>query len=392
MKKNIFKLIFMVLFLGIAEKNHAQIITRNLDLDLSSSGFDITAYPDSDAYPGHYEVNMRVTASVNTHEYGRFYLYPRRRKKKADGSWGSWGSFVPNVTGFPNTGYSGTPSSVYSGTAKVLQYQGTEYQYKVKIVFKPVDGGSKTVYTPTRTAKVIGVPKPCFTMYNIKDTHNENSKYGSKEVKTICKNAVAINGSCSQFEKGYHIRIAEFDLSSWTIGTNYYNDWVGSGTAPSYISLNALINENGYSFQIGKLYMVSLSIGPVWKTAPLQFFRVQECFPGSPNGIIENIGQEIVPKELEESVNFGADNDSDVLDGLKLYPNPVGNQFTVSNEKSNTTIPTSIRIVDSKGNEVLNKTYSQTEFKVATSSWKSGVYFCEIKVGEKLIKKKILKK
>ncbi|CAM1341362.1 T9SS type A sorting domain-containing protein [Tenacibaculum amylolyticum] len=373
MRKTILTTLFTVLFFALMQKTNAQIIVSS-KLYLSQSA---SSYPDTKT------IHLKVTAFVHTFQSGKFYLSPQRREKGKT----TWSWFVPNVTHFPNTGYSATPSATYSGTGKTTQLEGTEYEYRVRITFVSASDGTKTIYTPIKSIKS-GGPKPCFTMYNVQSTHNEPSKYGPQEVKTICSTAVTINGSCSTFESGYHVRVAEFDLNTWSFKKDYYDNWVGPGEAPSFISLNALAAQNGEYFKPGKLYLVRLSIGPVWKSSPLQFFRVVTCFSGKNqkedklDEVNETLSEEI---EAHKTLN---------LESLKLYPNPVTNYLKIARAQPsiNENLPLDIRVIDVNGAEVYKKVFTSSNFEVDVSNWEAGLYVCEIKLGDKVITKKIIKK
>lgn len=375
MKKKLLCVLFAIMGIitNVKAEDSSIIIDTNLSLD-NSLGSNVTAYPNSVTYPSHYEVNLRVRALVNTGEYGRFSFSCERRVKGTI----TWGMFTPN-TPFPFVGPLSTPTSTYNQRAIVLQVEGTEYEYRVKVTFNSLNNGSKVVYTPIRTAKVLGVPTPCFTMYNVLSTQNEPSFYGPMPVMTICQNAVTINGSCSKFESGYHIGISEFDLTEWSfIPDFYYNNWVsGSGEAPSFISLNALAAQNGKYFQPGKLYAVGLSIGPVWKSAPVQFFRVVSCKTSGTSD-----GQGII--------SF-LDIENDTIDALKLYPNPVKDVLTITVDKEEKII--SYEIFDNYGSRVKKEklTVASNEQNVNLTELKKGFYIINIETDKGSYKEKIIK-
>jgi len=384
MKKTILKTLFAVLFFVAYQNAGAQkiknniVISSKLDLDLSSSNTSITTYPNSTDHPGHYELEMYVTAFVHTFQHGTFTLTAQRRLADTV----AWGSFLPEINSFPIS--SGT---TYSGIGRTYQAENTEYQYRARIVFNPTTPGlpNKVIYTPIRTAKILGDPTPCFTMYNVNSTQNESSKYGPQPVNSICQYAVAINGSCSTYEEGYYVRIAEFDLASWSFIQDYYSGWVGSGEAPTYTSLNALAASNGYTFIPGKLYIVGFSIGPVWESAPVQFFRVTACKDSGETTFEEvkdvtPIETEILDEEVANPVR------------LKLYPNPTENYFKISMNDSELEEGVSVSVMNSKGVEVYNGTVGTNDFEVNTSEWKTGVYFCKIQIGDRVETKKIIKK
>lgn len=355
----------MGIITNVKAEESSIILSTNLSLD-TSLGSNVTAYPNSVTYPDYYEVNLRVRALVNTGEYGRFSFSCERRVKGTI----TWGMFTPN-TPFPFAGPLSTPTSTYNQRAIVLQVEGTEYEYRVKVTFNSLSNGSKVVYTPIRTAKVLGVPEPCFTMYNVLSTQNEPSFYGPMPVMTICQNAVTINGSCSKFEQGYHIRIAEFNLATWSFGPDYYNNWAGTGEAPAFISLNALAAENDKYFQTGKLYAVGFSIGPVWKSAPVQFFRVVAC---------KNSGED---QEGIGEVQYNGH--------LTTYPNPVNDVLTVSVDSSEKII--SFEIYNILGaiirkEELIAK---DSELKIDFSDYDKGLYLVTITTDKKQYQEKIIK-
>ncbi len=383
MKKTILKTLFALLFILAnqnvdAQKSNNKInITPQLDLAPGVSGLDVTTYPNSTAYPGHYELEMHVTANVNTFQIGTFTLTAQRRQVGTS----TWVTFGPTINPFP-------PGSgdTYSGIARTYQPEDTEYQYRARIVFNSATDGTKVVYTPVRTAKILGLPTPCFSMYNVNSTQKEGSKYGPQTVNTICQYAVAIDGSCSKFEEGYHIRIAEFNLSTWTFGTDYYSGWVDyTGEAPTYTSLNALAASNGYTFTPGQLYVVGFSIGPVWKSAPVQFFRVTSCRESGENNI--ELVEEVLP--IEPEVIY-----EEVLNPmrLKLYPNPTENYFKVSMNDLDIEEGALISVINSKGVEMYKGTVETNNFEVNTSEWRTGLYFCKIQIGDRIETKKIIKK
>lgn len=377
MKKIILSIFFATIGLISSQKVQSQIIvTPTLCLQTSGS-CDVTAYPNSTLYPNYYEVNLRVTAMVNTFQYGHFSLYPERRVYGTT----TWGQFTPN-TPFPNTGPSAPLSSTYSGTGKVFQVEGTVYEYRVRVVFSSSQG-SKTVYTPIRKATVLGVPTPCFTMLNVVSSQNENSYYGPQTVNNICQNAVTINGSCSKFEQGYHIRIAEFNLATWSFGTDYYNNWVsGTGEAPPFISLNALAAQNGHYFQTGKVYIVSLSIGPVWKSAPPQFFRVlNTCRSGN-----DSSGDGIKDITVIEPIK-----DYFEVNSLKLYPNPTKENTVIQVDKSEKIL--SYTIYDNTGMVVKREkiTGEFNEKSIQLSDVRKGFYLITVETNKQVYKEKLIK-
>jgi hypothetical protein len=378
MKKIILSILFATIGIISNQKVQSQIIVTPTLCLQTSGGCDVTSYPNSTLYPNYYEVNLRVTAMVNTFQSGHFSLSCERRVQGTT----AWGQFTPNLTLFPNTGPSSPLSSTYSGTAKTTHLEGTIYQYRVKVVFSSTSG-SKTVYTPIRTATVLGVSAPCFTMLNVQSTQTENSYYGPQSVKTICQNAVTIDGSCSKFEEGYHIRIAEFNLATWGFGTDYYNNWVSGGQAPPFISLNALAAQNGKYFQPGKLYAVGFSIGPVWKSAEIQFFRVINTCRVANESNNEDIKNNIA-SEFDEEVTLGSTQ-------LEFYPNPIKNNLllTINNDEK----IISYIIYDNSGLIVKKDRFQTASSKqnINLSELKKGLYFIIIESDKGNYRQKLIK-
>uniref|UniRef100_UPI0040473A4E T9SS type A sorting domain-containing protein n=1 Tax=Flavobacterium sp. TaxID=239 RepID=UPI0040473A4E len=329
----------------------------------------------SASFPGYHVVSLRVTTN-GPGCYGKFSFLCQSREVGTV----SWSNFTPNVQQFP---FTTSLLEVYSGTAKTLQLEGTNYEYRIRVSFNPqgINGcdSAPTLYDYTNsvTVNIPGVSVPCFTMYNVLSTQNESSLYGPMPVKTICQNAVTINGSCSKFESGYHIRISEFNLTTWSFVSDYYNDWAGTGEAPSFISLNALADENDKYFQTGKLYAVGFSIGPVWKSAPIQFFRVVSCKTSGTSD-----GQDII--------SF-LDIENDTIDALKLYPNPVKDVLTITVDKEEKII--SYEIFDNYGSRVKKEklTAASNEQNVNLTDMKKGFYIINIETDKGSYKEKIIK-
>lgn len=369
---------FFAIFGSIATTSAQIIITPQLDLDPNSSSYDITATPNSAIYPNYYELNMKLSVIVNTFQTGRFYTdsYKRMRmwnnSSQTWGAWGAWGSFTPNMNVFPNLGPGQIPNSTYNGTAKTTQYEGTQIEYYVKVRFVALDGTEKTTNTPTRTATINGVPNACFSMYNIVSSQSEPSYYGPVTVNNICQYSVSINGACSKFENAYHIRVAEFNLTTWSFVQDLYSGWAGSGEAPSFISINQLVSNNGFSFQAGKVYGISLSVGPVWHSAPIQFFRVLTTCRETSQGNIKD-------------VEFVSANE------LKLFPNPVKDELALSINKEEKIV--SYSIFDNSGNLVKKGNFESklNEQKLNLSDLNKGIYLINIETDTQSYREKIIK-
>lgn len=391
MKKII--LCFAFIVLGAITNAQAQIIlTTNLDLDPNSSNTNITAYPNSTAYPGYYEVNMRLTVMVNTFQIGKFSTTSYKRTRfwnnttQSYGAWGTWGAFVPNMNVFPNLGPNQTPASSYTGTARTYQLQGTQTEYYVKVTFVANNGGgTKTQDTPTRTATILGVASACFSLYNVTSTQTEPSFYGPQVVNNVCQFAVAMNGACSQFETGYHVRVSEFNFTTWTFVDDLYDGWVsGSGEAPSYISLNALVAGNGKSFTPGKLYLVNLSVGAPWNSATPQFIRIQGCRQAGSENLDAVAPLEGSPEVLLDAAPVASES-------LKLSPNPVKNELTFTIAEDEKIL--SYAVFDTTGNEVMKKalTEDSNTKTVNLSDLRKGFYIITVESDKTVYQEKVIK-
>lgn len=383
MKKQVLKqrvITFLMLVMGIMTSS--QVNGQNIIITpkLSVNGLtNVTSNPNSSAYPNYYEVNLKVNVMVNTNQSGKFTLSTYRKEVGSS----SWVSITPNMVQFPNTGSSATISSTYNGTARTTQLEGTVYDYKVRVTFNSLLGGtgSKTEYTNEVRVNVTGVPVPCFKMLNVKSTQQENSMYGNVTVNNICLNAVTIDGSCSKFEQGYYVSVSEFNLANWTFGNHLYSAWVnGTGEAPSFISLNALAAQNNKYFQPGKLYIVGFSIGPVWKSATPQFFRVDTSC---------RIAQD---NNGKESSADGTLLDSDEKENsVQLYPNPAEENFTIEVNK-NEALKSCI-FYDSFGTIVKKIILNQKSSElIELNDIKKGFYLLEIETDKNVYREKLIKK
>ena len=383
MKKTILKTLFAILFFVVNQNVEAQ--TADLDTKLwlrsspTSGGPNLTVTTASSTY----KVYIRVEAREISGKHGSFSLNYQRRQIAPSTS--SWSSFTPtHVSSSPVFG------STYSSTRYVYQNTGTKYQYRVRVTFNPTTAGipNRTEYTPIRTANIIGKPTACFSMYNVKYSVSENSKYGKKPVNRICKYTAAINGSCSKYESGYHVRLAEFNLATWSfVGPDIYSGWVGTGVVPSYISLDGLASLSGTTLTTGKLYIVILSVGPVWDAATPQFFRIINC-KTSGETTVEEV-EEVIIDETEVNVEL-SENENAIK--LKLYPNPTEDYFKVSMNDSDLEQGALISVINSKGVEMYNGMVETNDFEVNTSEWRTGLYFCKIQIGDRIETKKIIKK
>lgn len=382
MKKQVLRqrvITFLMLVMGVITSSQMYGQSIIITPKLTVNGLtNVTSDPNSSAYPNYYEVNLRVSVMVNTNQSGKFTLSTFR---KAVGS-STWSNFTPNMVQFPNTGSSANMSSTYNGTAKTTQLEGTIYDYKVRVTFNSVIGGtgSKTEYTNEVRVNVKGVPVPCFKVLNVKSTQQENSMYGNVTVNNICLNAVTIDGSCSKFEQGYYVSVSEFNLANWSFGNHLYSGWVnGTGEAPSFISLNELAARNDEYFQPGKLYIIGFSIGPVWKSATPQFFRVDAgCRLAQGNDIKDDSEDEIllVSNEKENSV--------------LMYPNPAVENFTIEVNKNE--ILKSCVFYDAFGMVAKRITLNNKSSElIPLNDVKKGIYLLEIETDKKVYREKLVK-
>ncbi len=385
MKKTILKTLFAILFFVVNQNVEAQTADLATKLWLRSSptsgGPNLTVTTAASTY----KVYIRTEARETTGKYGSFSVSYQRRQIAPDPS--SWTGFTPT-----HVSSSSTFGSTYSTTRYVYQSTGTKYQYRVRVTFNPTAAGipNRTEYTPIRTADIKWPPKACFYMYSVQSTQTENSKFSPQTVRNICDSkTVAINPMCSVSENAYHVRIAEFNLSSWTFGTDYYNGWTThpAGTT-SFINLETLAASNGKTFLPGKLYIVILSVGSTWNSAAPQFFRV---VPNCRVAIEDDNSevQDIKPLEPTFIANSG---DNNLSNSIKLYPNPVEDYFKISMSDSDLAKGALISVVNSKGMEVYKGTIEANDFKVNTSEWRTGLYFCKIQIGDRIETKKIIKK
>jgi len=365
MKKTIFIILFA--FLGIFAKGNAQTNPINISVDLNLGdplGTDITAFPNSTAFPGNFELRLKVSSMVHSGHSGTYSFSCERRVFGTT----SWGLFTPSKSQFPSSGI----TSTYGQSAWTYQLEGTVYEYRVKVTFSAVGGGSAFKYTPIRKATINGVPTGCFSLYNISSSQSEPSYYGPIIVNNICQYAVSINGSCSKFENAYHIRVAEFNLTTWNFVQDLYNGWAGSGEAPSFISINQLVNNNGFSFASGKVYAICLSVGPQWHSAPIQFFRVLTTCRETAGGNIKEL-ELVNPTELN------------------LYPNPVKDELELTINQDEKLV--SYSIFDVTGKIVKEATFSSksNQQSVNLNDLEKGIYLINIETDKQSYKEKIIK-
>lgn len=218
------------------------------------------------------------------------------------------------------------------------------------------------------TVTVNNCPTACFQIKNIQSVSDQPSLYGPQQVKTLCLPQIAIDGSCSMYESGYHLRLAKFDLTTWSFvpGGELFNDWVStSGAAPSNIDLSSY-----GSFTIGSIYLVNLSVGPTWNSAQPQFFKVINC---TNNKIIF---------EEQEKINVDSIN-------IDIYPNPTSGVIQVDlNENTSG----KIELYSFEGKLVFSKELNQdNQVTIDLSGFSKGVYLAKVNTNNKVVVKKIIK-
>ena len=121
-------------------------------------------------------------------------------------------------------------------------------------------------------------PISCFEFIEPLGIDTVDTRYGPMPIVEYCWPAEAfIDGSCSMFEDGYHIRVSEIDVQNWVLNPDLYNGWVSaSGQVPSSTNLNALVSPN--NFVLNQIYYIGLTVGPGWNTGTGQLFRfVDDC-------------------------------------------------------------------------------------------------------------------
>lgn len=274
-------------------------------------------------------------------------------------------SFYVDPASLPITVFEGNfPLATYTSNPIIVSPNTT-----TTYTFTP-DNDQKFNCSAKRTIIVKNCPKPCFNFIEPNNQIILDSYYGPMTVNGFClPNEVFIDGSCSEYESGFHLRVSEFDLNSWTFIQDLYNNWVsGSGSVPSSINLNNLVSPN--TFDPGKIYLVSLSIGPVWTSTPPQFFRV-----------------------LDDCAKYASDNKENNqlndINILNIYPNPTSDIVNFIFEKIETG---KIEIYSLDGKLVFSKEFNEiNQFEASLSNYQDGVYIARISTVENTITKKIIK-
>ncbi len=101
----------------------------------------------------------------------------------------------------------------------------------------------------------------------------ENSFFGPGDVYHFeCLDNVLLDGSCTSGATDYHLRIAEFDLNSWSFTKDYISDWVANSPPSATIDVSSYFPTTEPT--CGKIYTVILAVGPVWDVTPPLFFTI----------------------------------------------------------------------------------------------------------------------
>ena len=232
------------------------------------------------------------------------------------------------------------------------------------------DNNSKFNCSTQRTIEVKNCPKPCFEFLNVTSQNVSDSYYGQMVINEFClPNEIFIDGSCSKYTSGYHLRISEFDLNNWIFVQDLFNNWVnGSGSVPSSINLNNLVAPN--NFNSGKIYLVSLSTGPSWTSTPPQFFRV-----------LDNCAKFNSNSSNDKKLNYS--------NNLNIYPNPTNDRINFTFDKNESG---RIEIYSLEGKLVYSKEFKENNVLSANlNDYQAGVYIAKITIGDKTITKKIIK-
>ncbi|MFK8038784.1 MAG: T9SS type A sorting domain-containing protein [Crocinitomicaceae bacterium] len=282
-------------------------------------------------------------------------------------------SFYVDQASFPVTVFEGTnPIAIFVSNPIIVSPTST-----TTYTFTP-DSDSKVICSTTQTIVVENCPKPCFEINDVQSQFEEESQYGPMIVNKIClPNEVIIDGSCSEYENGYHIRICEFDIGSWSfILPNLYSGWVsGSGNIPSSINLTSLVNSNGFNFSTGVVYLVAISTGsqwpggPTWTSSLPQFFTLDYC---TKSGAKINTTKGLVK-----------------TNSLSVYPNPTNGQLSVQLDKMDRG---EMMVYSLDGKLLISQSFiDASRLKIDLSKFESGTYIIKINTSNNSFTKKIVK-
>jgi len=111
-----------------------------------------------------------------------------------------------------------------------------------------------------------------FIAGNYTSISQENSFFGSTDVYHFkCSRNILLDPSCSIGAPSYHIRVAEFDLNTWTWTKDFYGGWELS-PVPFTINVSNYFPPNEPT--CGKIYAVGFVEGPTWNPADVLFFTI----------------------------------------------------------------------------------------------------------------------
>ena len=276
---------------------------------------------------------------------------------------GSSATFNITTTNWPVKVYDG-PNLVgtyYSNPIILSPNSTTTYSFVTENKFRCEDAQAVTV-------DVRECPVPCFEFIEPLRVDTVNTKFGPMPVAVYClPNEAFIDGSCSMFEDGYHIRVSEIDVQNWVLNPDLYNGWVSaSGQVPSSINLNALVSPN--NFTLNQIYYIGLTVGPGWNTGTGQLFMfIEDC-----------------------DIKSGERRSTSIPDitDVDIYPNPSSGYFTI---ETNSSELTTFQIVDATGKLIQNGEF-QSRTEIDFTKIPSGLYFVKVnnKLGEQVEVQKVV--
>lgn len=361
--KKIF-LVFTLFLIGLAVKantNIAKISLHSITPSTSSSGF---------------ELQFLASLLPSSGCYGNFTV-AFQRKLTTSNSWvGS------DVTMTPVTNTTTTNIASFSKLYKISQLEGMKYDYRVIITFNPQTGGAGCSTAPnlvrTSSSVIVATPKACFNIINPSTSFTANSPYGNQTVNEIgfSTGDVTIDASCSANANGYFVRVTRFNLSNWTVDEQqsgegeFYNGWIDSSVNPSNINLNTLIGNNNKNFEDGKIYLVSVSVGPVWHSAQAKFIKINFAGRAATSDLSKN--KEVMNNQIN------------------LNPNPVTDKLNID---LNSTKVLKVNVYDLLGKLITSFTPSKDEQKLEIdfSSYNSGTYLLQMETENGVKTEKIIK-
>lgn len=92
-----------------------------------------------------------------------------------------------------------------------------------------------------------------------------------------------------------------------------------------------------------------------------------------------------------DPATIGINENSNLTDGVRLFPNPTNNNITIEYLTENNFSQKSISILNILGEEIYSTTTTENKIKVDLEKWVSGVYVFQIKSENKVINRKIIK-